>query len=131
MTPSTGNQIITIHVLPNILRSKYDQIMKFGQLMEYNMRNIFLQNSCRRYDREISSRPYFILKLYMGQKQVISTLFQSSTWTNRKNKQYRTLDFRFRDMLNSDFMKKRSETSFCTTFCVWCFKKNASHVIFY
>ena len=30
---------ITIHILPN----KGDQKMKFGQLIEYNRRNIFLQ----------------------------------------------------------------------------------------
>ena len=41
-TSQTGQQIITLHILPNISRSKDDQIMKFGQLIEYNMRNIFL-----------------------------------------------------------------------------------------
>ena len=34
-------QIIAIHILPNISRSKGNQAMKFGQLLEYNMRNIF------------------------------------------------------------------------------------------
>ena len=36
-------QIITIHILPNISRSKDNQTVKFGQFIEYNMRNIFLQ----------------------------------------------------------------------------------------
>ena len=31
-----------IHILTNISRSKGNQEMKFGQLIEYNMRNIFL-----------------------------------------------------------------------------------------
>ena len=43
-TSENGKQIITIHVLPSISRSKENQIIKFGQLMEYIMRNIFLQN---------------------------------------------------------------------------------------
>ena len=43
-TSENGKQIITIHGLPSISRSKENQIMKFGQLMEYIMRNIFLQN---------------------------------------------------------------------------------------
>ena len=43
-TSENGKQIITIHILPSISRSKENQIMKFGQLMEYIMRNIFLQN---------------------------------------------------------------------------------------
>ena len=33
----------TIHILPNIPRSKGNQTMKFGKLIEYNMRNIFLE----------------------------------------------------------------------------------------
>ena len=32
---------IGVHTLPNISRSKGNQTMKFGQLIEYNMRNIF------------------------------------------------------------------------------------------
>ena len=30
----TGQKIITIHILPNILRSKENQAMEFGILME-------------------------------------------------------------------------------------------------
>ena len=41
-------ETITIHILPNILRSKGNYTMKFGQLIEYNVKNIFLQKSCRR-----------------------------------------------------------------------------------
>ena len=44
MTSETEKQIITIHVLPNISRNKDNEAMKFGQLIEYNMRNIFLEN---------------------------------------------------------------------------------------
>ena len=35
---------ITVHILTNISRSKDNNVMKFGQLLEYNMRNIFLEN---------------------------------------------------------------------------------------
>ena len=44
MTSQPGQQIIAIHILPNILRSKGNQAMKFGQLIEYNM-NIFVEES--------------------------------------------------------------------------------------
>ena len=44
MTSQPGLQTIAIHILPNISQSKGSQIMKFGQLIEYNKRNIFLQN---------------------------------------------------------------------------------------
>ena len=38
-------QQIVIHILPDILGSKGNQTMKFGQLIECNMRNIFLEKS--------------------------------------------------------------------------------------
>ena len=34
-----------MYILPNILRSKRNQTVKFGQLIEYNMTNIFLEKS--------------------------------------------------------------------------------------
>ena len=34
MMSQTGQKIITIHILPNILRSKGNQAMEFGILME-------------------------------------------------------------------------------------------------
>ena len=41
MISQPEKQIITTHILPNISRSKGNQAVKFGQLIEYNMRNIF------------------------------------------------------------------------------------------
>ena len=46
MTLQPGLQTIAIQILPNISQSKGNQAMKFGQLIEYNKRNIFLQNLC-------------------------------------------------------------------------------------
>ena len=45
MTSQTGKQTIAIHILPNISRSKGNQAMKFGQLIEYNMGNIFFDKT--------------------------------------------------------------------------------------
>ena len=45
MTSQVGKQTIAIYILPNISRSKGNQTMKSGQLIKYNMRKIFLQNS--------------------------------------------------------------------------------------
>ena len=44
MTSLTGKQIIAIHILPNIPRSKGNHTKKFGQLLECDMRNISLNN---------------------------------------------------------------------------------------
>ena len=45
MTSQPGEKTIAIHILPNISRSKGNQAMKFGQLIEYNMKNIFVKKS--------------------------------------------------------------------------------------
>ena len=45
MTSQLGSQRIAKHKLPNISRSKDNQTMKLGQLIEYNMRNIFVEKS--------------------------------------------------------------------------------------
>ena len=43
MKSQTGQQIITLDILPNISRSKNNQAMKFGQLIKYSVKNIFFQ----------------------------------------------------------------------------------------
>ena len=53
-----GKRTIAIHILPNISRSKGNQTLKFGQLTEYNMRNIFLEKSYAKYGGETSPRPF-------------------------------------------------------------------------
>ena len=64
MTLQTGQQIVTIHIitrhiLPNISRSKGNQTIKFGQLIEYNLRNIFLEKLYTKYDGEASPGPFY------------------------------------------------------------------------
>ena len=41
-------QAIAIHILPDISQSKGNKTMKFGQLIEYNKGNIFLQKFYRK-----------------------------------------------------------------------------------
>ena len=43
-----GKQTIAIDILYNISRSKSNQTMKFAQLMEYNMRNTFVEKSYKK-----------------------------------------------------------------------------------
>ena len=51
MTPHTGKQLIIIHILPNISRSKDNQAIKFSHLIAYKVRNIFLEKSCKKCNR--------------------------------------------------------------------------------
>ena len=43
-----GKEIIALHILTNISRGKGSQAMKFGQLIEYNTRNMFLEKSYKK-----------------------------------------------------------------------------------
>ena len=43
MTFQPGKQTIAINILPNISAGKDNQTMKFGQLIEYNITNTFLE----------------------------------------------------------------------------------------
>ena len=49
---------MAIHIFSNISSSKCTQAMKFGQLIEYNMGNIFIKWSYIKYDRETVPRPF-------------------------------------------------------------------------
>ena len=51
-------QKIAIHILRNVSSCKSNPTMKFGQFKEYSMRNIFLQKSYRKCDRETVPRPF-------------------------------------------------------------------------
>ena len=60
MTSQPGKQKIVIHILPNISRIKANQTMKFSQLIEYNMRNTFLEKLYTKCDWETIPRPFSI-----------------------------------------------------------------------
>ena len=51
-------QTIAIYVLPSISRSTGNQTMKFDQLIEYNMRTIFLEKSYTKCHGESIPRPF-------------------------------------------------------------------------
>ena len=53
-----GKQTIAIHILSNISRSTGNQRMKFNQLIEYNMRNIFIEKSFTKCGGETIPRPF-------------------------------------------------------------------------
>ena len=66
MTSQAGTQIITVHIFRNTSRSKGNQTIKFGQLIEYKVRKIFLQKLSIKQSSETCSRPpIFLKKLYL------------------------------------------------------------------
>ena len=58
LTSQLDKQTIVIHIFPNISKSKGNQTIKFGQLIECNTRNIFLEKSCAKCGGEASPRPF-------------------------------------------------------------------------
>ena len=58
MTSQPGKQTIAIHILTNISRSKGNQTMKFGQLIEYDMRTIFLENHSQNVVEKLFPDPF-------------------------------------------------------------------------
>ena len=54
-----GQQRITRNILLDISGIKGYQTIQFGQLVEYNKRNIFLPKSCQKRGKETSSRSLF------------------------------------------------------------------------
>ena len=58
MTSQHGKQIIVIHILPNISRSRGNKTIKFGQVIEYNPRNIFLEKLFTKCSEETSSKTF-------------------------------------------------------------------------
>ena len=58
MSHNLVNKTIVIRILPNVLRSKVNQTIKFDQLMERNMRIIFLEKSYTKCDGETSPRTF-------------------------------------------------------------------------
>ena len=58
MTSQPGSQAIVLHIFTNSSRSKCNQAMKFEQLTEYNLRNIFLEESYTKCGGETIPRPF-------------------------------------------------------------------------
>ena len=58
MTSQHGKQTILIQILLNISRSKGNQKMKFDQLIEYDMKNIFIEKLHTKYCRKTNPDPF-------------------------------------------------------------------------
>ena len=70
MMSQTGQKVITIYILHDISRSKENQIIKFDELIEYNIRNAFLKKAYAKCRGEASPRPFYKkskLSIYLDQ----------------------------------------------------------------
>ena len=53
-----GKQTIAKHILPYISRSKDNQTVKFGQLIEYNIRKVLLEKLYPKCGGKTSPKPF-------------------------------------------------------------------------
>ena len=126
-----------IFIFPNISISKGNQTIKFGQLIEYNIGNIFLEKSSARCGGETSS----MTLLY---KTNMRHIYASTVWTFIKLfllyaqiEEYQIiLNIRCRPIAFTWYKaslknKKGSATSLPASFSVWFWNKKTSNVIFY
>ena len=78
MTSKLGKQTTAIYILSNIPRSNGNQTMKFGQLIEYNMKNIFIGKSYTKCGGETVPRRFSKkskLSISLDQFKVLHGLF--------------------------------------------------------
>ena len=83
--------------------------MKFGQLIEFNLRNILPQKLCRKWDKEEDQFPisfclFFNIALYEVKASGYHLSF-NIFWTYNRNKLYETSGCWYRDNINFDFLK--------------------------
>ena len=134
MTSQSSKQVIVIHILPNISRSKGTQTMKSGHLIEYNMKNVFLEKSFTKCGGETIPTPFskiskFLISLDQWSIQFVFIECQLEGYGNILKLTCRPLAFTsYKASLKN---KKRSGTSFLATFSAWFMKKNISLVILY
>ena len=83
--------------------------MKFGQLIEYDKRNTFLQKSYRKWAGRLDPCLFLFKKSFIQSKskwsaaQYISIALKVAY---NKNKLYKNLDYWSRDVLNFEFLQK-------------------------
>ena len=90
MTSRSWKQIIAIHIMSNISRSKDNQTMKLVQLIEYYKRNIFLEKSYTKCNGETIPRPIsknskLSISLDQYSKVLYSFFYCTPSWGLSKN----------------------------------------------
>ena len=103
MTSQPGKQLIAMHILPSISRSKEDQTMSCGQLIEYNMINTFLESSYTKFGGESIPRSFSkTLKLSISLEQLSKNLY-SLVLSYAKLKAIEILELSFRPLVYTSY----------------------------
>ena len=128
MTSQPRKQTIAIHILQYISRNKDKQTMKFGQLIECNMRNIFFQKSYIKCAGDTSPSHFPKNRngayLWINSLEIYKVYFYCMlSWGLSKY-----IEIKFRPLAFTSYKaflknKKRSRTSVCISFCALLFEE--------
>ena len=89
LTSQTRKQRITIKILSGISRSKDNQEIKFGQLIEYNIKSIFPEKPCAKCDVETSL--FYSFFYCMSKLKLIETIMRLRCTLSLVNVSYNAL----------------------------------------
>ena len=114
--------------MPDISRSKDNQTLKFGQLIEYNMRNIFLKCHARNVVEKVipdsflknQNWAYYLWINSLNSMPFVFIVWQSRGLPKHVETKVLTTCFYHRAFFKN---KKRSETSFPILFSAWFFEE--------
>ena len=130
MTSKTGKQIITIHILPNISRSKGNKIMKFGQFINVTWKIPFSKNYMQNVVENLV--PDLLLKnqLFTISLDQQSEILSSLSLFYVQVESYQNILKLYAFNWYKDFLKNhiRSGNNLLASFSAWFLKKNISHL---
>ena len=135
MALQTGQQKITIHILPNTSRSKDNQAMKFGQLKiqcEKQFSSKIMQKIRQRNQFQTSFcffRYIYIYKIKAsGQQLSFNIIWQTSTWTYNTN--FVTYQIAYPEICSILIFFKRVWDWLLHHILCMIFRENIYHVIY-
>ena len=128
-----------MHILPTISRSKSNQTMKFGQLIEYKMRNTFLEKLYTICGEKLCPQTLFLKNLNWAYLWIITLKFVTffsdcmPNWGLSKYIETKLQKFRFYHKQSFFFLKKKKILELLSQphFQHDIFKKYISLVTFY
>ena len=89
MTSQPGKQTIIVHIFPNISRINDIEKMKYGCLIEYNMRNFFLEKSYTKCDQNwtylgINNLEFYTVFLILYIENILKLSCKPPAFTSNK-----------------------------------------------
>ena len=72
MTLQPGQQTNAMHILPNTSKSKGNRAIKFGHLIECNVRNILLEKSCIKMPIAFILYDFFLMFCMIFEKKYVT-----------------------------------------------------------